>query len=71
MAAMRAVPLVVSALALGAAAVLRSRRERRDRDARVWAAATDALTSATSTLDLLRDRLPPLLDNLSTATGRA
>ncbi|MBB1495159.1 hypothetical protein J4N02_01250 [Propioniciclava sp. MC1595] len=40
---MRAVPLVVSALALGAAAVLRSRRERRDRDARVWAAATDAL----------------------------
>lgn len=33
------------------------------------AAATDALTSATSTLDLLRDRLPPLLDNLSTATG--
>ena len=33
------------------------------------AAATDALSSATATMDLLRDRLPPLLDNLSTASG--
>lgn len=35
------------------------------------AAATDALASATATLDLLRDRLPPLLDNLSDTSSTA
>ncbi|HHU38195.1 MAG TPA: hypothetical protein GXZ45_02765 [Propionibacterium sp.] len=40
---MRAVPLIVAAAALGVAAVLRTRRERRDRDARTWAEATDPL----------------------------
>ena len=39
----RVAPLVVTALALGVVAVLRSRLERRDGHARVWASNTDAL----------------------------
>jgi paraquat-inducible protein B len=35
------------------------------------AAATEALSSATATLNLLRDRLPPLLDNLSDTSSTA
>lgn len=44
MAAVRAAPLILTALALGVAVVLRTRRETRRRDAEVWADATDALS---------------------------
>ena len=48
MGAVRAAALVASALALGAVAVLRLRREGREANARTWAAATDALGAATT-----------------------
>ena len=44
MAPVRVATVIVTALALGGVVVLRSRRERRRRDADRWAAATDALT---------------------------
>ena len=48
MGAVRAAALVATALALGAAAVLRHQREGREANARTWAAATDALGAATT-----------------------
>ena len=47
MGAVRAAVVVASALALGAAAVLRLRREGRERDARAWALDTDRFSTRT------------------------